>query len=385
MPYQEDFAVEQFMDKYETSIVHNMGETCCYSLNLDEVYQLTGEKFSFDGTVRLTYGSIKGSEELRSLVAAMYSNESIKLTKDNVLITNGAIGANFLVNYTLVGPNDHVICVDPTYQQLNSVPKMFGADVDLLELKREDGWTPNLSNLEDLIKPNTKLVVINNPNNPLGSVIPTEQLKKVAALCKRHGIYVLSDEVYAPLFHSCSPPQSFCQLYSRGIITGSMSKAYSAAGLRLGWIVSQDVQLLKDAASRRDYNTISVSQVDDHIACYMLRNRKAILERNLKLCKENLETLESFVASSEGRFSFVVKPLGGAVCLVSVNGIEDTEKFCASLAEDYKVLCVPGEVFGRPGSIRIGYGNSAKDLENALPILQQAYDEWTIKVKISSL
>ncbi|SCV04775.1 LAME_0H21132g1_1 [Lachancea meyersii CBS 8951] len=345
MPSQEHFAIERFMDEYEENVDFNVAETCCHSLTLNELHKLCDEKFELNYDKRLTYGSICGSPELRSLIAKIHSSQNVQLTKENVLITNGAIAANFLVSYALAGPGDHVICVAPTYQQLSSVPRMFGADVDILCLKEVDGYLPHIAELTAMIKPNTKLIVLNNPNNPLGSVIPTDLLEKIATVADDRNITVLCDEVYSPLFHSCGQPKSFVQLSARGIVTGSMSKAYSAAGVRLGWIVSRDTKFLEQAASRRDYNTISVSMVDDEIAHYILRNRDAVLKRNYTLCTENLATLKDFVKSSNGKFSFVHEPEGGSVCLIRVSGIEDTEAFARSLATHYKVLFAPVEVF----------------------------------------
>ena len=375
MPYQETFAVEDFIDKYEEDVEYNIGETCCYSMSLDDLELVTGEKFSFEADKRLTYGPIRGSTELRSLIAEIYSNEDIVLTKDNVLITNGAIGANFLTFYALVGPGDHVICVDPTSQQLHSVPHMFGAEVDLLHLRAEHKFIPDIDELKILIKDNTKCLVLNNPNNPLGSVVPTEKLMEIVALADKHNITILCDEVYSPLFHSCEKPKSLCQMSKRGIVTGSMSKSYCAAGVRLGWIVSQNKQFLEEAASRRDYNMISVSVVDDSISRYILRHRQAVLKRNFALCRENMLLLKDFIQSSNGKFSFVHDPQGGSVCLVRINGINDTHEFASKLAEEFKVLCAPGECFGIPNTIRIGYANSQRDLVHGLRLLELAYDK----------
>ncbi|QLG72917.1 hypothetical protein HG535_0D06260 [Zygotorulaspora mrakii] len=376
MPYQELFAVERFMDAYEECVSYNLGETCCHSLSLNDFERITGERVEFDRSVRFTYGSIKGSHGVRSRVASLYSSEDIELNKDNVLITNGAIGANFLVNYALAGPGDHVICVAPTYQQLSSVPRMFGAEVDLLDLEASDDFLPNIEKLKVLVRPTTTLIVINNPNNPLGCVIPPHVLKQISDLAADLDIHVLCDEVYSPLFHSCDTTPSLCQMNPKAIITGSMSKAFSAAGLRLGWVVSQDKHFLSKAASRRDYNTISVSIIDDFVSQYILKNYREVLKHNLKLCRENLSVLNDFVNENADKFSFYNIPVGGAVCLIKIHGVSDTFKFCSKLAEKHRVLCVPGETFGKPGTIRIGYGNSKEELLSGLPLLKQAYTEW---------
>lgn len=379
MPYQEDFEVEQFMDKYETGIKYNLGETCCYSLSLDEIAQLGHcEPFSIDPNLRFTYGAIKGTDNLREQIASLYGSE---FSKDNVLITNGAIAANFLVYYSLVGPEDHVICVHPTYNQLHSVPKMFGAEVDFLRLKEEDGYVPNINTLKSILKKNTKLIIINNPNNPLGTIISSDLLKQICQLCNENNIYLHSDEVYRPIFHSLpegtTKPPSACELYDKTIVTGSMSKAFSLAGIRLGWIITKDLNVLKIASSRRDYNTISVSMIDDLIAQYALKNADSIIKRNYNLCLENLQILNQFVKENSDLFDFVAKPQGGTVCLLRLKTIKDGYKFATYLAEKYKVLCVPGEALGIPGSLRIGYANSKNDLLKGLPLLKKAVLNWS--------
>lgn len=378
MPYQEDFAVEQFMDAYETGIQNNLGETCCLSLSLDEIAELSGEEFKLDTKKSLTYRDIRGSDPLRTGIAEMYGPS---FCKENVLITNGAIGANFLLYYTLAGDGGHAICVNPTYSQLYSVPKMFGSEVDLLDLKSEDGFVPNMNTLKSMIKDNTMLIIINNPNNPLGSVISTELLIEICDLCKENNIYLHCDEVYRPIFHALpegvEPPVSACELYDQAIVTGSMSKAFSVAGIRLGWMITKDLKVLDSAASRRDYNMISVSTIDDDIAQYVLKNRDCVIKRNFSLCRKNFSILKEFISNSNGKFELYNVPQGGTVCLLKIKGVQNTSAFGIFLAEKFQTLAVPGECFNTPGTIRIGYANSTPDIERGLKTLEEAYDEFT--------
>lgn len=373
MPYQEDFAVEQFMDKYEVGIQYNLGETCCYSLSLGEIAAATGNEFQINPEMRLTYGAIKGSDTLRTKIASLYGDQ---FTKENVLITNGAIGANFLVYYTLVGKNDHVICIDPTYSQLYSVPRMFGAEVDQLRLETANNFLPDMKKIRSLIRKNTKLIIINTPNNPLGRIIPRDLMIELVEICKEFDIYLHCDEVYRPLFHSSNGSMISdpgCALYSKAVTTGSMSKAYALAGIRLGWIITKDLNILRDAASRRDYNTISVSMLDDAVAEYALENVNFIMDRNYKLCIENLNILTNFLNENSDYFEFYAKPEAGTVCLVTIKNVKDTMQFGRFIAEKYRILAVPGECFGIAGTLRIGYGNSKNDLLNGLPLLKEAY------------
>lgn len=150
MVFQEPFGVEQFMDKYETSIDYNMGETCVDSLTMQEIVgdasvsELSKQIFN----AKLTYGHIKGSPQLRKAIASLYGD---KFAEDDVIVTNGAIGANYLLFYAIVNPGDHILVIEPSYQQLSSVPKMFGGKVDPWKIKFEDGYQPNLAELEKTI------------------------------------------------------------------------------------------------------------------------------------------------------------------------------------------------------------------------------------------
>jgi len=167
------FEVEQWMDAYEnTPGVLNISETCASSISISELVKLADDESGksasasasaiVDYSARMTYGAIRGSEELRRNIAALYSDSgsspgSARVSPDKIIITQGAIAANHLVFYALVDPGDHVVCVFPTYQQLYTVPETLGAEVSLWRLKAEDGYVPDVRELERLIKSNTKV------------------------------------------------------------------------------------------------------------------------------------------------------------------------------------------------------------------------------------
>ncbi|MGN5381932.1 aminotransferase class I/II-fold pyridoxal phosphate-dependent enzyme [Streptomyces lasalocidi] len=240
----------------------------------------------------LTYGPIPGSPRLRALVAGLYAAQG----PDNVLITHGAIGANALVHTALVEPGDHIVAVVPTYQQHYSLPDSYGARVDRLALREEDGWLPDLAALDRLVTPDTRLIALNNPNNPTGALIDEAGLTRITEIARRAGAWVLCDEVYRGVDqHGDGFTASIADLYERGISTGSMSKPFSLAGLRLGWIVAP-TGLLADVATHRDYTTISVGRVDDLLACVALENKAAILARSHRITRTNLTVLDTWVA-----------------------------------------------------------------------------------------
>ncbi|KAI9749254.1 MAG: hypothetical protein M4579_006943 [Chaenotheca gracillima] len=382
MVHVKPFAVEQWIGEKELIAKYNIAETCAASVSIDDLRAFSTSKndpspLSFSN--KLLYGSIPGSLELRQNIADLYATDSTPpLSPENVLITSGGINANFLTLYTLAGPGDHVICVYPTYQQLYSVPESFGAEVSLWKLQEEKGFLPDLDELEKLIKPNTKLIIINNPNNPTGATMQTEQLEKINAVASAHHITVMSDEVYRPLFHTPAPhPPSILSFseHSNSIATGSLSKAFALAGIRVGWIASRDSSLIAKCFQARDYTTISVSQLDDQIATYALSSKVVhnLLARNVKLAQTNVAILENFIKQHANICSWI-KPSAGTTAFVrfSKNGepVDDTE-FCTRVLDETGVLFSPGRLcFGEgsdfKGYTRIGYCCETDVLEEGL-------------------
>ncbi|KAF2837027.1 PLP-dependent transferase [Patellaria atrata CBS 101060] len=389
------FAIEQWMDKYQPGCNFDLGETCCSSISVQELIDLSEDK---SGNIiqlakRLDYGEIRGSDTLRGNLARLYSSKvAIPLPKENVLITPGAISANYLLLYTLTGPEDHVICHYPTYQQLYEVPKSLGAEVDLWKAKEESDWILDVEELKMLIKPNTKLIIINNPNNPTGAVLKKSFLQQIVDIATEHDIYILADEVYRPLFHGITPmdaefPPSILSMgYKKAIATGSMSKAYSMAGLRVGWIASRDHDIIDQCAHARDYTTISVGQLNDQVAAFALSQSTVhnLLARNLQIAKTNKDLLEKFIIKHDDICEWV-KPVAGTTAFVKFHrdGIPvDSTAFCKTLLEKFGVLFAPGdECFGKEfkGYIRIGYCCATESLKGGLDkaklFLRKDYDD----------
>ncbi|KAJ4110316.1 hypothetical protein NW768_012076 [Fusarium equiseti] len=241
-----------------------------------------------------------GSQTLRERVAAHCSTEDVQLKAEDITITQGAIAANFLGLYTLVGPGDHVICVYPTYQQLYDTPRSLGAEVTLWRLKEENGFVPDVNELAGIIKKNTKMIIINNPNNPTGAPIPNSVIDSIAKIAAENDIILFSDEVYRPLFHGGTsentevPRPVSTVAHQKTVTTGSMSKGYALAGIRIGWIASRDRSIISAILRARDYTTISVSKIDDQIASFALSPavRPTLVQRNITLAKTNAKILD---------------------------------------------------------------------------------------------
>lgn len=359
----EDFHVEIWMNTYETKCKHNIAETCVDSITFADLMELAGKTGDILGELngmKLTYGAIEGSLRLRTAISALYPGRGTH----EVLVTHGAIGANALLYDTLIEPGDEVVSIVPAYQQHYSLPESRGARVKRLKLRAEDGYLPDLDALEALVTPETKIIALTNPNNPTGSVIDEARLRGIADIARRHNAWVLCDEVYRGVNQADDAmPASMAEIYERGVAVGSMSKAFALAGLRLGWIVASP-DLLQKVTVHRDYNTISVGMIDDHVASIALENSDALLRRNRQIVRTNLTLLDDWV-SREPLMSWV-RPTGGTVTLLNYDLDIGSYEFCRRLMDETGVLVTPGAAFEMEGTVRIGFGNGTDALRGGL-------------------
>ena len=358
------FAVEEWMNAYETGARFNIAETCVDSVSVDELFRLCGE----DSTAfwkrfsarRLTYGDIEGAPVFREGICRLYKT----LKPEEVVTTHGAAGANHHVFYSLVEPGDRVISIMPTYQQLYSIPESYGAEVRLLNLTPENGYLPALEQLRELAVPGTKLICVNNPNNPTGALMSTELLREIVEIAKRVDAYVLCDEVYRHLTQEDVWCESIVDLYEKGISVSSMSKVFSLAGLRLGWIATHDETVRKALLSHRDYNHISCGMFDEALAAVALQHSDIILERNRGIVRKNLAILDAWV-QSEPRIHYQ-KPMAGTTALVYYDYAPDSYAFCTRMYHENGAFVTPGDCFEQPKSMRIGYASDVQTLKDGL-------------------
>lgn len=363
--YIEKFKVEEWFNKYEKDAVYDLADTCVESLSLDELFEITGNKEAYLAQLfqkKLNYGDIHGSSRLKSAISLLYQNQ----TSENITITHGAIGANQLVIMSLINQGDKVVSIVPTYQQHYSIPKSFGADVKLYFLKQENNWLPDLTELENLVGNDTKMICMNNPNNPTGAVIPDEMLSKIVQIARKSDAYILCDEVYRGLNHTQNSfSVSIADIYEKGISTGSMSKVFSLAGLRLGWIVA-NTDIISQVNHHREYNTISVGIIDDYLASLAIENRDKIIKRNLEKIKTGKEILLTW-AKNEPHIE-IIEPQGGTTAFVKYNLPLKSTELCKTLQEETGVMILPGETLELDGYLRIGYANNFEMLQKALEL-----------------
>lgn len=363
------FAVEEWMNAWEVGAKYNIAETCVDSISINDLFRLTGEnKEEFLTRLcerRLSYGDIEGFPEFREGVCKLYKSLSI----ENIVPTHGAAGANHHVFYSLISPGDHVISFMPTYQQLYSIPESFGAEVHTIHLREENDYLPDLDELRRIVTPETKMICINNPNNPTGALIPENTLLEIIEIARSVDAWILCDEVYRHLSQSDMWCPSIADLYEKGISVSSMSKVFSLAGLRLGWIATRDMDAIKRFLSHRDYNLISCGMIDEMIAAAALKHSDILLKRSRDIVRENLKILDNWV-NSEPHVSYV-KPQAGTTALVYYDLDIPSYAFCEEMYKKTGAFVTPGDCFEQPKSMRIGYAYGKQDLIDGLKAVSE--------------
>lgn len=358
------FKVEEWMNKYEMGARYNIAETCVDSITLEELWKITGidgdEFWKEFSKKRLTYGDIEGNPKFLEGVSGLYRT----IQPENIIPTHGAAGANHHVFYSLVNPGDRIISIMPTYQQLYSIPESYKADVQIMKLKQSNSYLPDLDELKRLAIPGTKMICINNPNNPTGALISNEMLREIVKIAREVDAYVLCDEVYRHLTQEDVWCESIVDIYEKGISVSSMSKVFSMAGLRLGWIATHDMDVIHSCLSHRDYNLVSCGMFDELIAGLALEHKEKILERSREIVRKNLAILDEWV--SKESHVYYTKPKAGTTALIYYDFDMPSYEFCERMYHETGAFVTPGECFEEEHSMRIGYASDSDVLKDGL-------------------
>lgn len=363
------FAVEEWMNAWEVGAKYNIAETCVDSVSIDELFELIGEnKDAFLQEFcsrRLTYGDIEGAPAFKEGICKLYKT----ISPDDIVPTHGATGANHHVFYSLIEPGDRVISIMPTYQQLYSIPESYGADLQIVNLSKDNGYLPDIEEIKNLAVPGTKMICINNPNNPTGALIDRAYMEQIISIARQVDAYILCDEVYRHLTQTDIWCDSIADLYEKGISVSSMSKVFSLAGLRLGWIATHDKSVIKTCLSHRDYNLISCGMFDEAVASIALKHSDKLLQRNRNIVRKNLCILDKWV-QSESHVEYV-KPHAGTTALVYYDLPIDSYTFCENMYRETGAFVTPGDCFEEPFSMRIGYACDTEVLIKGLDAISE--------------
>jgi aspartate/methionine/tyrosine aminotransferase len=353
----EPFLLERWMTRHETYVKYDIAESGILPMTSAELLDLlppTERAAALERLLALPlgYSEARGTEELRGLLAATYTRGDA----EHILVTTGAIEANFLLFNELLSPGDHVVAPYPAYQQLYSVPRAIGCDVSLWKVGPETGYRYDVDALERLVTPKTRLIVVNTPHNPTGAMLSPSDAKRVYGIAESVGATILGDEAYrwlaVPGGDAFAPP--FFDMGERGISVGTLSKPFGLPGLRIGWIAGPP-DLVRRCWGLRDYITLSPGKLNDALACLGVRHRDQIVTRNTKIITANLETATRFMAAHADYLSWT-PPKGGLLALIKYDLPIASLELADKLAAEQSVMLAPGSAFGYEHHLRLGIG-----------------------------
>ncbi|WP_251158137.1 aminotransferase class I/II-fold pyridoxal phosphate-dependent enzyme [Caniella muris] len=367
-------ANEVWLNRHERRASVDIAQSSVTAMGYRELAALDGEGGARIGAAladaRLDYGWIEGSPAFKAAVSRLYGRE---MDPSLVLQENGATGANRDAVVSLVGPGDHVVCEWPTYQPLRDIPRALGATVDLWRLECDGTrWTAPVEALERLVRPGTRLICINNAANPTGALLGREELEAVADIARTVGAYVLSDEVYLPVAQDRGYV-SMLDVYERAVVTNSLSKSFSAPGLRAGWVVAPP-EVAARIRALRDYSLICAGVGNDLLATLVLEHADEVLARNRAIVRARARAVGEWLGRTP-RASWCA-PDGVPVAYLSLDlpdGLDD-ETFCLDLLDRHGLLLVPGGCFDMPGGVRLGYCCPEGELGRGLDLLGRALE-----------
>lgn len=365
----QPFAMERWQSTWENRVRFNLSESGVHPLTAAELVALAGADADAVLRTPLGYSQSNGTEPLRTAIAALYRGATV----DHVTVTNGSAESNYAICWHLLAPGDRVVLMLPNYMQTWGLAHAFGADIWPFRLREDEGWQPDLDEVDAAIGPGTKLVVVTNPNNPTGAVLGEAAMRHIAARAEAVGAWVLADEVYQGAEREGPPTASFWGRGERVIVVNGLSKAYGLPGLRLGWCVALPA-LAAALWSRKDYTSIGPGALSDALATIALRPdvRERILQRTRGIIRANWQVLDAWYRTMGGEFT-ARPPDAGAISYARYRSDVNSSDLAERLRRDHDVLVVPGDQFEMDRFIRFGFGPPRADLEAALERVAAAF------------
>ena len=346
------FYLEKWYVEYEFKSKYNLSASGIRPLKLNQLENLD----DFFNT-KITYSPANGSDKLLTVLA-----ENNGFDKSQILVTNGAIEALFLIQLLLFERGDNVIVVKPSYPALYQIAENMGANIIDWELDFDQNFSPDflqLKNLMEEYKP--KALIINFPNNPTGAKLDNLQKSEIIEICKEYDTFLISDEVYSQL--DLDSKFDYPD-YPKKITVNSLSKTFGLAGLRIGWVIASS-QIIEDLMNIRHYTTLCNNVISESIAVNVLKNKEIYIKENLNLLEHNRDIAYSYLDKLQNSEKIkYIKPSAGLMVFVRLENTSDSEKFCRDFEKATEILLLPGNKYGVKYSnyFRLGFGIDTNDL-----------------------
>ncbi len=349
------------------------------SMSLQQLlsFATTDEREEYEN-MWLGYTETFGAADVREAI----SNTFTQCSSNDILCFAGASEGIFAANNVILDKDSHAIVVTPNYQSHESLPLSICSATGV-PLDHNDNWSLDIDRIADAIQPNTRLLTINFPHNPTGTILPLDRYEAMIELCRKHGIYILHDEIFNGLGPTGTKHLPFiADVYERGLSLNVMSKAYGLPGLRVGWIACKDQEVISKMERLKHYLSICNSGPSERLTKIALSHRNELLERTCRIVDKNLPKWDAFFANHSDLFDWQ-HPDGSCMAFPRYKGKEGVEIFTHDLIEKSGILLLPGSIYqsklgNTPDNhFRLGFGRENLDeglvaLENHLNLYNNA-------------
>jgi aspartate/methionine/tyrosine aminotransferase len=290
-----------------------------------------------------------GIPELREALARYISHLHTGIDPEEVAITSSGVNALMIASQLLVDPGDRVVEVVPLWPNLQEIPKILGAQVDTVALRFDpSGWKLDLDSLIEKLRPGTKALYLNSPNNPTGWTVTIEQQRTILEHCRKHGIWIFADDAYERLyFGEGGVAPSFLDIAEEGdrvISANTFSKSWLMTGWRLGWLVVPR-GLVADLGKLIEYNTSCAPVFVQRAGMVALKEGEPIIARSLNRYRK----ARNFLIGELQKTPRVANPPGTMYAFLRVEGVSDSLAFCKKLVREQGLGLAPGSAFGPEG------------------------------------
>ena len=345
----QPFLLDRWLSTHsDDAVTFNLGGSTGPHWTVDELLHLGGDhgrRRLLES--RLVYCPAAGGDTLREAIAEMH-----QVAAEHVVVVGGGSEALFHVFFRSAEPGANVVVPFPGFPPYHAVPESLGLDVRTYTLRRSDGYAIDLDEVRGLIDARTKLLLVNSPHNPTGAVVSDEQLDSLHQLAVERGIQLVCDEVFHPIYHG--PPSTSAARLPGATVIGDLSKAFALSGLRVGWIVERDEERREDHVNAREYFSISNTTAGEILAEVAVRHRDVVLGRTQEVATANLRVLDRVIDEHRNALDWV-RPRGGMTAFIRLAHGANARVLCEA-ALDRGLLLTPGDCFGVPDHVRLGFG-----------------------------
>lgn len=358
-----EFRLEAYFGEWEFKARHNLAASDAQTLSLGQLLAQADDEDKYAWQhLRLGYIPSEGSAALRAAIAATYDGVS----PDDVLTFAGAEEGIFCAMHALLSAGDHAAVLVPSYQSMESIPRSI-CDVSGIALREENGFRLHIEDVRAALRPNTKMIAVNFPNNPTGAIADGKTYDALVELCRERDIRLFSDEVYRGIEREMPRrlPQA-ADLYERALSLNVVSKAYGLPGLRVGWIACRDRGALAKMLRVKHYLSICNASPSEVLATIAVKHGPRIMHDIREICLANLRKLDAFFVRHGDRFEWY-EPDGGCTAFPRYRGRDGVEEFCRRLVSEAGVLLLPASLYASDllavpkDRFRIGYGRRGMD------------------------